>query len=83
MTHEEFVEKYANEKIKVVSYYKYSFHCEPINPDSEISWISLGGGGDDIYKLDIKFHEEHTVEEFQEDIGSVEFKNGEYFNFNW
>ncbi|MCW7076413.1 MAG: hypothetical protein OCU18_03865 [Candidatus Syntrophoarchaeum sp.] len=48
MTYEEFIEKYGEEEVKFVSYYKYSFTFE-----NEKLAVGCGESHHDIYKLEV------------------------------
>jgi len=75
MTYEEFIEKYGDEEVKFVSYYKYDFVFE-----SEKLKVGCGGDRDDIYRLKVNT-EPIKVREL-ELISWAEI-DGEFYAFGW
>ena len=63
LTEEQFVEKYGDAKVKFSSYYKYTFTFVGQLEDGSIITLSVGGGGDDVYKLSVEANKEYRVME--------------------
>ena len=50
---EEFLEKYGNVEVVFSFYYKYSFVFEATLAHGKTLYVSVGGDGDDIYRLEV------------------------------
>jgi hypothetical protein len=53
ITHDEFIEKYANVRVHFASYYKYSFTYVGITEDKIIVSVDYGGHADYIYRVEV------------------------------
>jgi hypothetical protein len=62
MTRKEFIEKYADVKVKFSEYYKYTFTYTGSLPDGGKISVDYGGNGDDIYRHDVSADKEETVD---------------------
>jgi hypothetical protein len=63
LTEEQFVEKYGDAKVKFSSYYKYTFTFVGQLEDGSTITLSVGGGGDDVYRLSVEANKEYRVME--------------------
>ena len=75
MTKDEFLQKYGDVKVKFESYYKYSFTFKGTLPNGDLINVSVGGGSEEIYRLEVGT-EEQTIRSLDPVSGDVYHSNG-------
>ena len=76
MTPKEFYKKYGGVKVKFNHYFKYSFNYYGELPDGGKLVVAYGGNADDIYRYDVSFDSENTVNEISPYMGTAYDKMG-------
>jgi hypothetical protein len=71
LTKEQFIEKYGDIEMYFQEYYKYSFTFKGTTPNGEIIRVSIGGGSDDIYRLEVCDGNNGTLRSMDPDSGRV------------
>lgn len=71
LTEEQFFEKYGDVKVKFRRYYKYTFYYEGELPNGNEITVGWGGLADDIYKYEVVFDDENTVNVINPHFGQI------------
>ena len=71
MTKQEFVDKYGDVKVRFSRYYKYVFTFRADLGDGKTLTCDIGGGADDIYKVEVVPDCDETVAGLDPLAGSV------------
>lgn len=74
LTEEEFQEKYGEVEVKFSSYYKFTFVFRGYF-EGKLVQVNVGGGSEDIYRLDVKADEPVKVNSLGISYAAV-FENG-------
>jgi hypothetical protein len=81
MTRKEFIEKYADVKVKFSEYYKYTFTYTGSLPDGGKISLDYGGNAEQIYRHDVSADTEETVSSLCPYSGVVVDSEGKVIDF--
>ncbi len=81
VTKQEFLEEYGGVFVEFSSYYKYTFTFVATLAHGNQLCVSIGGDGDDIYRLEVD-SEQITVKELNPRSGSATDANGNTMTFH-